>query len=75
MIMATKNSTETGNNAPDDDIKRMGQTILRAKTVLIKPYSKVKILIKKQIYYSFFKSFSILKKVFVREHLINLIRV
>ncbi|CAF1491971.1 unnamed protein product [Rotaria magnacalcarata] len=38
--MATKNSTETGNNAPDDDIKRMGQTILRAKTVLIKPYSK-----------------------------------
>ncbi|CAF2742398.1 unnamed protein product [Rotaria sp. Silwood2] len=38
--MANINSTETGNTDVKDDIKQCGQAILRAKTVLIKPYSK-----------------------------------
>jgi hypothetical protein len=41
--MASFNSTETGNTEVQDDTKQWGQTILRAKTALIKPYSKVKL--------------------------------
>lgn len=40
--MATSKSMEITNNDPEDEIRRMGRTILRAKTSLIKPYSKVK---------------------------------
>ncbi len=42
-MTSTTNSTETGNTAVQDDTKQWGQAILRAKTALIKPYSKVKI--------------------------------
>jgi hypothetical protein len=39
--MASTNSTETNNTEVNDDTKQWGQSILRAKTALIKPYSKV----------------------------------
>ena len=39
--MANTNSIETGNSEVKGDIKQWGQAILRAKTALIKPYSKV----------------------------------
>jgi hypothetical protein len=39
--MATTNPTETGTTEVKDDTKQWGQAILRAKTALIKPYSKV----------------------------------
>jgi hypothetical protein len=41
--MASTNSIETGAAEVKDDVKQWGQTILRAKTALIKPYSKVNI--------------------------------
>jgi len=41
--MASTNSTETSNTTEvKDDTTQWGQSILRAKTALIKPYSKVK---------------------------------
>jgi hypothetical protein len=40
--MANTNSTTTENAEVKDDTKQWGQAILRAKTALIKPYSKVK---------------------------------
>jgi hypothetical protein len=40
--MANTNSSETGTNEIKDDNQQWGQAILRAKTALIKPYSKVK---------------------------------
>ncbi len=43
--MASTNSTEIGTTEVKDDTKQWGQTMLRAKTALIKPYSKVKNLI------------------------------
>lgn len=37
-----KTSADAGKTALNDDVQQWGQTILRAKTTLIKPYSKVK---------------------------------
>jgi hypothetical protein len=33
---------KTGNNEVQNDVNQWGQAILRAKTTLIKPYSKVR---------------------------------
>ncbi len=60
--MASTNSTEV-----KDDTNQWGQAMLRAKTALIKPYSKVKRL-NLIILFNSFLSFSIFTKVFVHEH-------
>jgi hypothetical protein len=39
--MANTNYNETDNTGVNDDTKQWGQAILRSKTSLIKPYSKV----------------------------------
>jgi len=66
--MANTNSSETGTTEINDDTKQWGQAMLRAKTALIKPYSKVKKMKLNKFFNSFFLSFSIPKKVFVHDH-------